>query len=42
MVLPAFTLANKKYLSILLTEQGGGRQLSLHLSNRQLLKAQLF
>lgn len=39
--LPKFTLADNKYLLLHLTEQNGGRDISLRIKNRHLLRAQI-
>ncbi|TRW24226.1 conjugative transposon protein TraN [Flavobacterium zepuense] len=39
--LPKFTIPDKKYLAVQLVEKNGGRQLEVHVKNRQLIKARL-
>lgn len=39
--LPKFTIPDKKYLAIQLMEKNGGRQLEVHVKNRQLIRAKL-
>ena len=39
--LPKFTIPDKKYLAVQVVEKNGGRQLEVHIKNRQLIKASL-
>ncbi|TRW22018.1 conjugative transposon protein TraN [Flavobacterium zepuense] len=39
--LPKFTIPDKKYLAAQLVEKNGGRQLEVHVKNRQLIQARL-